>query len=297
MEELKSKYYITPSSLASYFGCGFNSPEEQFLIDSGQEPNIFDDDSKLRMELGNYLENPVTDYFQNIIFGSPITERNTETKWGYGGKIRYKLDGKITIQDVPMIFENKISNSQSYKFTESMGYIIQVQTYMLCEDLSGTVLAGLYQGKPIWKIINRDEEMIKDIETMTNFVYNALNGLVDFYSDYPNDVLAKYSKTKMYEPITGLSEYTINYLHKLADLNEKKKEVDDKIKELQREHAEDFQITAGRFEDDKIKVTVSCWTQSGGFDLDKFKNDNPTLDLSKYMKPDSERSKVIIKKK
>jgi predicted phage-related endonuclease len=297
LESIKTRYYITPSSLASYFGCGFNSPEEQFKIDSGEIAADFDDDSKLRMELGNHLEDAVIEYFQNIIFKNPITDRNTETKWGYDGKIRYKLDGKTILKDEVVIFENKISNSQSYKFTENKGYHIQVQAYMLCENLNKTILAGLYQGKPIYKIVERDEDLVDDIKTMTDFVVSALNGLVDFYNDYPVDLLEKYSNSKLYEPITDLSDSTIEYLHQLADLNEKKSEIEKEIKDLKNKHENDFEITSGTYEDDYIKVSVSRWTQSGGFDLDEFTLRNPDVDIKPYMKEPSERSKVTIKKK
>ena len=52
MKDLKVRYYVTPSSIGSYFGVGFNSPEEQFEIDSAQEESTFDADSLDRMELG-----------------------------------------------------------------------------------------------------------------------------------------------------------------------------------------------------------------------------------------------------
>jgi hypothetical protein len=297
MEQAKTRYYITPSSLASYFGCGFNSPEDQFKIDSGEVPAEFDEDSRLRMELGNHLEDAVIEYFQNAILKAPITDRNTETKWGYDGKIRYKLDGKTVLKGEEVIFENKISNSQSYKFTENKGYHIQVQAYMLCEDLNKTILAGLYQGKPIYKIVERDEELVEDIKTMTDFVVSALHGLVDFYDDFPVDLLEKYSNSQLLEPITDLSEGTVEYLHQLAELNEKKSEIEKEIKELKKQHEHDFEISAGVYEDDVVKVTVSRWIQKGGFDLDEFQLRNPDFETKPYMKPDTERSKVVIKRK
>jgi GR25 family glycosyltransferase involved in LPS biosynthesis len=171
------------------------------------------------MELGNHLEDAVIEYFQNVILKEPITDRNTETKWGYDEKIRYKLDGKTKIKGEPVIFENKISNSQSYKFTENKGYHIQVQAYMLCENLNKTILAGLYQGKPIYKVIDRDEELIQDIKKMTDFVVSALNGLVDFYNDYPVDLLEKYSNSKLYKKINCLNHWSFLYFFQPNQLN------------------------------------------------------------------------------
>ena len=225
--EIKQRYYITPSSLASYFGCGFNSPEEQFAIDSGEEAAVFDDDSQKRMKLGSLLEDAVIQYFEEEVFKTPITDRNEEIKIGYGGKIKYAIDGKLML-DKPTGFENKVSNSESYKFTEHKGYHMQVQAYMLCEDLEQFVLAGLYKGKPVHKMIYRDEDMINDIKRMTEFVVDALQGLVDFYEDFPVDLLEKHGKTKLYEPITDLSKATVEYLHELAELNAQKSELEKK---------------------------------------------------------------------
>lgn len=297
MSELKTRYYITPSSLASYFGCGFNSPEDQFLIDSGEIAAEFDDESKLRMALGNILEDPVIDYFQDVVFKLPITDRNTDTKWGFGGKIRYKIDGIMHQEDKKVIFENKISNSKSYKFTENKGYHIQVQSYMLCEGLDEAILAGLYQGKPIWKRIPRDEELINDIKEMTDFVVNALTGLVDFYTDFPVHLIEKHGYQKIYEPITDLSEGTKEYLHELAKLNAKKSEVEKEIKNLKMRHENDFDISSGTYEDDVVKLTISSWKQKGSLDVDLLRESHPEIDLDKYYGPESERSRVIVKLK
>lgn len=294
--ETKSRYYITPSSLASYFGCGFNSPEEQFSIDSGAEAADFDDEAQKRMKLGTLLEDAVIQYFEEEVFKTPITDRNEEIKFGYGGKIKYAIDGRLML-DKPTGFENKVSNSESYKFTEHKGYHIQVQAYMLCEDLEQFVLGGLYKGKPVWKIIYRDEDMINDIKIMTEFVVDALQGLVDFYEDFPVDLLEKHSASKLYEPITNLSKRTVEYLHKLGELNAEKARVEKEIKTLKEQYGDDMELTEGVYEDDKVKVTVSRWTKKGSFDLDVFKNANPHFDLVPYMSEDKEMSRTLIKLK
>lgn len=296
MSEIKQRYYITPSSLASYFGCGFNSPEEQFAIDSGEEAAVFDDESQRRMKLGTLLEDAVIQYFEEEVFKTPITDRNEEIKIGYGGKIKYAIDGKLML-DKPTGFENKVSNSESYKFTEHKGYHIQVQAYMLCEDLEQFVLAGLYKGKPVHKMIYRDEDMINDIKRMTEFVVDALQGLVDFYEDFPVDLLEKHGKTKLYEPITDLSKATVEYLHELAELNAQKSELEKKIKELKARHEDDFELSEGVYEDDKVSVRVSKWIKKGGFSVDEFMNANPHFDLTPYYEEDKEMSRTVIKLK
>lgn len=296
MNELKQRYYIAPSSLSSYFGVGFNTPEEQFKIDSGQMPTDFDDDAIKRMALGNHLEDAVTNYFQDIVFKMPITDRNTELKVGYDGKIKYKIDGIIHL-DEPAIFENKISNSKSYKFTEHLGYHLQCQAYMLCEGLNKAVLAGLYQGKPIYTIIQRDEEIIEDIKTMTNFVVDALTGMVDFYEEFPSELLDKYGEEKIYEPIDNLSSITVQYLHKLAQLEADKKDIEKEIKDLKTMHEQDLDITEGIYEDDVISYKVTYYTRRGDIDFDKFKEENPYLDLERYREPRIKAVKKTLKLK
>ena len=56
MSEIKVRDYVRSSSLGSYFGVGFNSPKDQFLLDTGQAVQEFDDDAQARMDLGNELE-------------------------------------------------------------------------------------------------------------------------------------------------------------------------------------------------------------------------------------------------
>lgn len=294
---IKTRYYITPSSLGSYFGVGFNSPEEQFLIDSGQEPNDFDEDAIRRMELGNHLEEGATNFFQDVIFKVPITDRNSEVKWGYDGKIKYAIDGMMELEGVKTVFENKISNSQSGRFTDNMTYLIQIHAYMLVEDVQQGVLAGIYQGRPIYKVIQRDEELIKDIKVMIEFVVNALNGLVDFYEEFPVDILDRYSINKLYEPIEDLSSITVNYLHELARLSEERKAIDKKIKELNAMHENDYEVSEGVYDDDVINLRVSKYERRGGFDVDLFKEDNPYLDLERYYKPNRTFTRRVLKLK
>lgn len=278
---------VSPSSLGSYFGVGFNTPEEQFLIDTGEVINEFDEDAILRMELGNILEDSATDFFEKMIFKTPITDRNTEVKTDSEGKIRYKLDGKMMWRGKPAIYENKISNSAGVKFTENLGYHIQLQTYMMLEGCEYGILAGLYQGKPIYKVFEKDEALQADIKIMIDFIHSALNGLVDFYDDFPVDILAKYGKEVIYEPITNLSAITVEYLHKLAELNDAKKKIEKEIKELEFLHSGDVGIEAGTYQDDKIILTVSDVKRNGSFDVDAFRAAHPFLDLSPYYKPDS----------
>ena len=296
MDELKIRYYVNPSSIGSYFGVGFNTPQEQFELDSAQKASEFDTDAVERMSLGKHLEDATLNFFEEKL-NIKITDRNTEVKWGYGDKIKYIVDGKTHFLGKDMIVENKISNSTSYKFTENMGYIFQCQTYMLVENVDAVLLCGLYQGKPIYTVVERNEEMINDIKEMVDFVVNALMGFVDFNENFPKHLLDKYSSRTMLEPIENMSERTLEYFYKLSDLEAEKKEIEERIKALKALY-DDVRIpSAGIYEDDFIKLRVTNVKKKGSFNVDALKLDYPEIDVSKYYNPDVEYSYASVKKK
>jgi hypothetical protein len=291
----KMRYYITPSSLGSYFGVGFNEPDEQFAIDSAQTEAVFDDDSIDRMSLGKYLEDASLNYFEEKL-NIKITDRNTEVKWGYDGKIKYVVDGKTEMNGRKMVVENKISNSNSYKFTENLGYLFQCQAYMLVEDVDAVLLCGLHHGKPIYTIVERDEDMIEDIKTMTDFVVSALMGIVPF-SDIPTDLIAKYSSRPVLNPIEDITEREIEYFHALADLEAEKRDIESRIKALKALYDDVRTFDSGTYEDEFIRLRVTTATRKGSLDFDALKLDYPDIDYSKYMKPDTSYSITKITKK
>ena len=232
MSELKTRYYVTPSSIGSYFGVGFNDPLTQFKIDSAQEVSEFDDAAQERMDWGKFLEDGALDFFAHKL-GIEITDRNNEFKMGYDDKIKYIVDGIAMFNGERIVVENKISNAASYKFTDSMGYIMQCQLYMYLENVNKALLCGIYQGKPIFKFIDRDDDMIKDLLEMTDFVVNCLMGMDDF-DNFPTHLLEKYGTADTVKPIEGLSETTINYFRTLAELEAEAKAVENKIKEFKK---------------------------------------------------------------
>ena len=169
----KIRNYVTPSSLGSYFGVGFLSPEEQIEVDLGNTEQYFDEEAEDRLRLGRVLEDSVLNYFEEAL-GIIIEERNDELRVFYDNKMMGKVDGIAVFNGEKTVVENKISNAKSYKFTENMGYIFQVQSYMMATNTKQALLCGLYQGKPVYKVIYRDEEMIRDIKRMVEFVYDML---------------------------------------------------------------------------------------------------------------------------
>lgn len=288
------KDYLRPSSLGSYFGVGFNTPQQQFLYDTGQEEVVFDEESKARMNLGNFFEDKIIDYFEELL-GIIITDRNTKVIHLYDGKLHGKVDGRTIYNGAPAVVEAKMSNSKYKNFTESVGYEIQSQCYMMDDpSIENTVLIGLQNGKPQYRIIKRDEEMIEDIKTMVDYVLGLMRG-DNSWDDYPQHLVEKYSGTKLLPEIDTLEDYEIDYLEKLASLNEQ-------IRDLQQEksyiesHLKN-NYDPGRFENDKVKMVMGVYSRKGGFDIERLKIDHPDVDLESYRNPDTSYKTLRITKK
>ena len=76
----KERFNIIASSLSSYFGCGFNTIDEQLDIDLGLIAKEFDQEAQERMDLGNCMEEGCLNFFEKKL-GIIIDERNTEYKF------------------------------------------------------------------------------------------------------------------------------------------------------------------------------------------------------------------------
>ena len=291
----KPRYTVNPSSIPSYFGIGFNDPQEQFKIDIGEIQQEFDDEAQERLRLGRVLETPALDYFAER-FGIVITDRNTQTLTFHDGKIRGKVDGMATINGEKTVVECKISNAEGYKFTNNKGYHMQCQLYMYATGANQCLLCGLYKGKPIFKLLKRDEEMIKDILEMVDFVVDCLVGISDFSADFPVNLLTKYSNTSILPNLEEVNEDGVAFFKRLAEinaslsaLNKEKDEIQDLIKES---------FGDSIYDNGDIKVTISTRTRGFNIDEDALTMDFPDLDLEKYRKQSSWREvRVTTKKK
>jgi len=279
------KTHINPSSIGSYFGVGFNPPDEQFQIDLGEIEQQFDEDAKSRLRLGEMLEDASLNYFEET-FNVIINDRNESKRSFYNNKIIGKIDGACLLNDIPTVVENKISNAESYKFTDSLGYMFQCQCYMLDNEFQQALLCGLYKGKPIYKIIPRDEEIIKDIKEMTDFVVNCLMGLSDFTQDFPNHLHEKYSKKQTLVPINDISESSKKLIDRYVDIKAKLKEIEPLEKEAKRIEDElKGTYGSGVIDDNKYKITLQSQTREGSFDIDALMLDYPEINLLRYKKP------------
>ncbi|MCK9327628.1 MAG: hypothetical protein M0P69_19190 [Bacteroidales bacterium] len=280
MRDDQSRYYVRPSSIGSYFGVGWNTPEDQLKYDANKEEQEFDEASEDRMSLGRHLEDATLDYFADKL-GVEIVERNRDLLDIYDGNIKGKFDGIIYTNDGKKILvENKISNAQSGPFTENPAYMFQIQSYLIDESLDKALLCGLWKGKPIFKWIERDEEMIVDIKRMVDWVTAALLGF-DTFDTFPWDLYEKYSKSP--KPATlEVDARGAEYLHKLGALNAAKSGIEKQIKDLKKEY-EDVEFgTAGTFENDFVKVRVSEFVRKGSIDHHSLSLDHPEIDLDKY---------------
>ena len=277
---LNSRYNVIASSLSSYMGVGFNTPQEQLDFDLGNEERIVDDEAQDRMNLGIALEDGCLNYFEKKM-GISIDERNSEYKFAFNEQLKCKRDGRTFIDGVETGVENKYSNSASECFTDSLGYEIQCQAYMAAWGLDQWLLCGMWQGKPVCRIIKRNEELIKDIETIVNSVVEIMMGLRDI-EDYPWDIVEKYSKQKQLKVLTDddMEDYDKQLLNSIGKLKAQKKVIEDKLKELEdyaKTHYEDC-----KWEDDDYKYTISTTSGKSTFDKATFSIENPTLNINKY---------------
>lgn len=279
---MKERYDVIASSLSSYFGVGFNTPQEQLDFDLGNEERIVDDEAQDRMNLGIALEDGCLNYFEKKM-GILIDERNSEYKFAFNDQLKCKRDGRTFLDGVETGVENKYSNSSAECFTDSMGYEIQCQAYMEAWGLDQWLLCGMWQGKPVCRIIKRNQEIINDIETIVNAVVEIMMGLRDI-DEYPWDIVEKYSKQKQLKVLTDddMEDYDKKLLNSLGKLKSQKKVIEDKIKELEdyaKGHYEDC-----KWEDSEFKYTISTASGKASFDKNTFSIENPTIDISKYYK-------------
>lgn len=279
---MKERFDVIASSLSSYFGVGFNTVQEQLDIDLGKTAKEFDDDAQDRMNLGNAMEDGCINYFETKM-GILIDERNSEYKYACDGKLKCKRDGRTFLDGVETGWENKYSNSSSGPFTDDLGYEIQCQAYMMAWGLDQWVLAGMWCGKPYYKLIKANPEIQADIEAIVDAVVEIEMGLREV-DDYPWDIVAKYSKQVKLKELNDedLEQYDKDLLNSVGKLKQQKKVIEDKLKQLEdyaKKHYDD-----SKWEDDDFKYTISTSNGRATFDKATFSIENPTIDIMKYYK-------------
>lgn len=223
---------VIASSISSYFGLGFNDPQDQLEIDLGNMEVEFDDDAQDRMDLGSSLENGCLDYFEKKL-SIVIDERNSENKYAVDGLLKCKRDGRTFLNGIETGVENKVSNSNSKNFVDNIDYHIQCQCYMMAWELDQWMLCGIWKGKPQFRIIKADKEMQKDIKEMVETVMGILSGILD-KDDFPWHLVEKYSTAKELKVLDDeeLEEGDLELLDNLGELKTQKSIIEKQIKEL-----------------------------------------------------------------
>ena len=175
------------------------------------------------------------------------------------------------------------------------GYLIQCQAYMLGKNASQCLLCGQYQGRPIYKLIQRDEAIIKDIKEMTDFIVSVLMGLDDF-SNYPMHILEKYSTTKILPEISTMSDDDLHNIRLLSTYKEQVKTLEKKIKDIEEPLKNKY--SEGVFDNGGPPIRIYHLQQKkekGGYDILIDFQLSIQIDYIGYLKPATTLNKVKYK--
>ena len=287
-----TRFELASSSLGDYFGVGFLPPLERLEIDLGEKESVVFPAQQNAMNLGKLLENPTLNYFESLL-GVTIYDRNTERLSGFEDKLHGYLDGMTLIDGEPAVVECKISQKD---FTVNKGYLFQVQSYMAMTGTRRAVLLGLYQGKAKYAIIDRDNDMIKDIEEMVECVHSILNGIAD-RDTFRWDLVEKYQDETAPKELVQASEDKFNDNVKFIDRYGVLKREIDELTQEKKEIEEHLKITfeGEFFKKDNYSISVGKVVRKGSINTSKITYDYPDLDLEKYRDDPSEYLKLTVK--
>lgn len=233
------------------------------------------------MELGRAMEDACMDYFEEKM-GIRIDERNSEIGYAVDGKLKCKRDGRTFIEGIETGWENKYSNA-SVSFTGNMNYILQCQAYMMAWGLEQWVLAGMWKGKPVYRLIKADTDIQQDIEAMVLHLYDILIGVADI-DTFPWDIVERYSVAKECRTLSEeeLTESDKELFRTLGELKASKKAIEAQLEEIESYLKETF--SDSKFEDENFKYTISTSAGRTSVDIDAICMDYPLIDMSKYTK-------------
>lgn len=284
---------IRASSISSYMGVGFNTPQEQLEIDLGTREPMFSKDQRTRMRVGAELEESILNFFEHSDWiGERIYDRNTERRVGYDGRVSYKIDGRTK----DAIVEAKYSTSaQSFIF--DLKYVIQGNIYMQCEGLDKLYLIGFDKGTPVWRIMHKDEELLADIEKVVENVHAILIGVLS-PEDLDLSIAAKYQGlVDTSNPQDFDEDEDVNLVAEYARNKKSLKEIEDRNKEIEAYLKDKY--TNVSYEKDGITFKVTPTNGRKTFDKAALQTDFPEMDLSQYEKvgAPSVRMTINIKEK
>lgn len=292
MKESK-RTYVRPSSLGSYFGVGFNDPYTQLQIDMGEIEETFDDEAEDRMSVGRHFEDSSLNYFEDKL-KIIISNRNDRIYEFYDAKMRGKIDGMTWLNGEETVVENKVSQSDYENFIDKKAYIFQVQCYMLATNTHQALLCGFQRGRPLYKLVYRDDDMIKDIKEMVDFVTDVMKGIRQ-WSQYPSHLYEKYTTKKVLPNITELDNSTRAKFIRLNELRQQKGDIEDKIKDLNEELSNSFEL--GIFDDGQLRIIVSESEGRVAYDMNTLMIEHPEINWTSYSRKSPNYRQIRITKR
>lgn len=292
MKETK-RTYVRPSSLGSYFGVGFNDPFTQLQIDMGDIEETFDEDAEDRMSVGRHFEDPSLNYFEDKL-KIIISNRNDKVYEFYDGKMRGKIDGMTWLNGEETVVENKVSQSDYENFVDKKAYHFQVQCYMLATNTHQALLCGFQRGKPLYRLIYRDNDMIKDIKEMVDFVTGVMAGTRQ-WSEYPNHLYEKYTSKKALPNITDIDNSIKAKFVRLNDLRQQKNALEDQIKELSDELIPSFE--SGVYDDGQVRIIVSESEGRVSYDMNTLMLEHPEIPWMDYSRKSPNYKQIRVTKR
>lgn len=288
MSELKQRFTVTASGLGSYCGVGFNTPEDQLLIDLGEKAPFVNDFIQDKFNQGNFMEDAILNYFEGVL-NTSITERNIQVYDVMDGMLRVKPDGICIYEGVKTTIEAKFSTAET-PFTEDKGYMLQLHAGMLAQGTEQGIILGFHKGKPIWRLYQKDPAIIRLIESITPTIFAILNGILD-KDKLPTEGVEYFGSTiyDVTEEVAfeaddkSLLESYIAVNQQIKELEAQKNLIADSLKAK-------YPYTKG--EVDGYKIAVADQTRKGSLDMDALRMAYPHIDFDQYVKPASV-SKVL----
>ena len=282
---------IRASALTNYFGVGFVEPLQQLAYDLGKEEEVFTEEAKKRMMLGSMLEDSTLDFFEKFL-DIIITERNTAVYTAFDGRVRCKFDGMTIYNGEETVVECKISNDGASPFTHSKRYLMQLQTYMESKNVQQALILGLLEGRPVWRLVKRDEEVIADIKEMVDIVTSILYGIAT-EDDFPMYLVEKYSGAIVSEEKQDFDMADYALLSELKYHKQEAKNHDARAEEITSYFKDKYNNVS--YDDGLVKMSIASQKGRASFDKVAFNMAYPDIDLEQFNKIGNPMKVIRIK--
>ena len=289
---MKERITITAGSLGDYFGVGYNEPYERLAIDLGEQEPYFDADAEARMALGRDLEDSTLNYFEKQL-GIAINHRNDEKVTAFDNNLRMIVDGMTVFNGEETVVECKISNSKSMNFYDNKGYLLQCQAYMEGMGVNQCLLLGLQNGKPTFRLLKKDEDVVNDIYKVAQIVSNRLLGITGDLDE-------------LYEVIKDYETSDVDYVESNKDISKLLTDILNTNKEMLalKKHKEAMMETlkvmtggASVYDIDTNAELRVITSKRKSFNKNKLQLEHPEIDITQYDDVNESVQYRIIKRK